>query len=173
MSSSLAQVPSLYVYHAYRDLKLQITPEDHRAVCSLLKPLYTTYRPPKRTDKPHSYLPTNFMHAKSEELEVFGSLPHSPPFTPIFPRRIPICPAPRTAVTPKRKNNHRTTGDVSTRPDKGLSSIVDLPAFINADSEKIALDLHGNDNELEEKELYKENMVVVDGWRMSFSCGYL
>jgi hypothetical protein len=79
---------------------------------------------------------------------------------PIFPRRVPTRPGNKVLAVQKGGNNIKATATTK------LDSVADLPAFIGAEP------TNAFDTEDEKalgpggEQLYEENMVIVDGWRM-------
>ncbi|KAF8238023.1 hypothetical protein L208DRAFT_1355554 [Tricholoma matsutake] len=146
------------------DIALQLSAADHTAVRELFKSVSIMSRPPATADrKPHPYLPYNFFHLSSSNLESAIPLPDSPPFMPIFPRRVPVCPKAKAPAIQKRGSRQGNT-ITATTTQRNLNSVVDLPAFIGAE---ITNAFGTKDEETfgpEGQELHKENMVIVDGW---------
>jgi hypothetical protein len=114
--------------------------------------------------KPHPYLPHNFFQEYSSKPEPVTQAPDSPLFTPIFPRRVSRCPADQALAIGRSESRRKNViAGMATK----LDSVSDLPAFIGAEPTNA---FETADEKLlgpEGKQLYEENMVIVDGWRMS------
>jgi hypothetical protein len=153
---------TLWLTCAYRDVKHYIRAEDHPAVRSLLK-LAAKPRAPKHT---HAYLPSSLVE-QSHPIQDRTPPPESPPFLPIFPRRVPVCPP--TRAKKRTRESHGQSAEIMDARDSGLvshhipESMMDLSTLVKTavgeDSGKADLDVC-------EWDLCEENMIVVNGWRM-------